>query len=358
MSQSQLAYQAKLLENVNDAILAYDTDLRITAWNRCAEEQYGWKAEEVMGAYTPEVVGSQMTEEERAAAMRTLAQTGRWQGEIRHTRRDGTSLIVEATSMALCDDTGRCYTYVTVNRDITRRKETEAQNTRLLEELSASREQLRALSRRLVVAHESERSYVADQLYNQAGQVLAALHMQLALLGKAGEGQLPATELPVMQATLSEAIRELHDLASQLRPVGLDRSTLARVLEAYVTAFGKGHGLAVRFEAGDAEALRAPTDVVTAIFRAVEEGLTNIARHADATEVALSMSQAAGILTVTLTDNGAGFDLPTASATGGLGLATIQERLKTVGGELTIESGGAGTCLRMQAPLDNEEHRT
>ncbi|MGE5602729.1 MAG: PAS domain-containing protein [Nitrososphaerales archaeon] len=351
--EAQLAYQAMLLENVNDAIFAYDSDLRITAWNKRAEEQYGWQAEEVLGAYAPDVVGSRMTQEQRAAAMHELSETGRWQGELDHARRDGTPIIVEATAMRLCDESGRVLGFVTVNRDITRRKKTE-------DELRASREQLRTLSRRLVAAQEAERRYVADQLYNQAGQVLAALQLQLSRLGREEGLRSPAALLPAMQAMVNEAMRELHDLALQLRPVGLDRSALAGVLSTYLKEFGKRHGLRVQFDAGGAEDLRLPADIATAVYRAVQEGLTNVAGHAQASEVSLSLDLDGDRLTIALADNGVGFaSARGAGASGspgtGLGLAGIRERLEAVGGQFAVESGAGGTTLYMQAPLSREE---
>jgi PAS domain S-box-containing protein len=355
--QMELGYQANLLANVNDAIIAYDADLRVTAWNQKAEEQYGWTAEEAIGANALHIVGTQMTGEERAVVSRSLRETGQWRGEIRHTRRDGTPLTVEATTMALRDEAGQVYGFVTVNRDITRRIEAEAQRARLLEQLEASRQQLQALSRRFVTMQESERSYVADQLYNQAGQILAALQMQLSRLGREGGRESAAEQLPAMQAMLQEAMGKLHDLAKELRPVGLDRSTLARVLGAYATDFGKAYGLAIQFRPGAAETLRVPADVGTAIFRCMQEGLTNVALHARASEVVLSLTVDGDDLVVTLADNGVGFaardtwDEDDPRLAKGLGLASMRERLEMVGGQLAILSGESGTTLTMQAPL-------
>ena len=113
-------------------------------------------------------------------------------------------------------------------------------HARLLEEVRQSREQLRSLSRRLVTMQEAERSYVADQLYNQAGQVLAALQLQLSLLRSEDEHAAAEGRLSTMQTMLDQAIHDLHDLASGLRPAGLDRSTLARVLRSHLVAFGIG----------------------------------------------------------------------------------------------------------------------
>jgi signal transduction histidine kinase len=293
-----------------------------------------------------------MSEEQRAAVLRELSAGRSWQGEVAHTRRDGTPILVEATAMPLYDESGRLSGFVTVNRDITERKKAE-------DEIRASREQLRALSRRLVTMQEAERSYVADQLFNQAGQVLAALQMQLARLGREGGRESPAEQLPRMQAMLQVAIGELHDLARELRPVGLDRSTLAHVLAAYLNEFGKAHGLAVELQAGggasaDAmETLRVPADVGTAVFRCAQEALTNVARHARASKVVLSLTAHGDNLVVTLADNGVGLGarVDAGERGPGLGLAGMRERLEAVGGDLTILSGKSGTTLTIQAPL-------
>jgi PAS domain S-box-containing protein len=347
-AQQQLAYQANLLANVNDVILAYDDGFRVTAWNARAEELYGWTAAEAIGSYAPAITGSRMADGERAAVRLQLVETGRWQGEVRHTRRDGTPIIVESTSMALRDKTGRVTGFVTVNRDVTARKEAEAENARLLEEVTANRAQLRALSRRLVELQEAERSYVADQLYNQAVQVLAAVQLQLARAGRA-DGEA-AQLLPTIRATLNEAIHELHDLASALRPVGLDRLPLAKVLASYLDDFGKSQGLATRFDFRGEDGLRLNSDAGTAIFRGVQEGLTNVARHALATEVTLSLSQDESWVKVTLTDDGVGFDSG-AGTSAGLGLAGIRERMTALGGEVCVRSGPGGTTLQLSAPL-------
>ena len=261
----QNAYQANLLENVNDAIVAYDADLRVTSWNRRAEEQYGWTAEEALGGYAPDLLGSRVTEAERASVFSTLAETGRWQGEVRHTRREGTPLVVENSSMALRDEAGRIGGYVVANRDITARKEAEAQNARLVEELRISREHLRGLSQRLVTTQEAERSYVADQLYNQAAQVLCAVQFQLARLDKAGDAL--DDQFPAINATLNEAIRALHDLASELRPAILGSRGL-RALESLLVEFGQDNGLAVQYDAGDTGLLRPPTGSNCRVYRA------------------------------------------------------------------------------------------
>jgi PAS domain S-box-containing protein len=346
-AQEHQAHYANLLAHLDDGVMAVDQELRFTAWNRASERMFGWSEAEVLGRSIPEVLPTQFLDSSPAEVMRQVAAEGHWRGEMIITAKDGRLIHVEGTAVQVRDADGRVIGQVGVNRDITRRKAIEAQNARLVAELSASREELAALSRRLVAMQEAERSYVADQLHNQAGQVLAALQLQLARLGRGDAGE----QLPAIQATLDAAMAELHTLATELRPFALDRSSLAGALRSYATEFGRAHGLAVRFDAGNAEFARPPADVATSLFRAVQEGLANVARHAQAREVALQMRLDGELLRITLTDDGVGFDPLAVALRGGLGLASIRERLKTVGGHLTVESGPAGSTLTFAAPI-------
>lgn len=351
--QQQLAYQANLLSRISDAVIATDLENRITSWNHAAEAMFGWPEAEVLGRPIADVMPTEFVGTSEREVYRLLGEEGHWRGELRITRRDGSKVDVEAVGVPVRDAKGRVVGLVGVDRDITRRKEAEAKAARLLAELSASREQLRALSRRLVAMQERERSYVADQLYNQAGQVLTALQLQLSRFEKAGDS--PAELLAQMHATLNEAIHELHDLAAQLRPAGLDRLTLANVLGGYLAEFSRVNGLPVEFRQRGTESLRVPDEIATALFRSVQEGLANVARHAQATQIAVALSRDASGLTLVLADDGAGFDAQAAASADGVGLASIRERMEAVGGEFDFTSDSRGTVLRLHAPLHRPE---
>ncbi len=123
--EERLAYQAHLLANVNDAILATDDRFIVTAWNRAAEEIHGWKAEEAIGRVVQEVAPSDFTDAQRAEALRTLAEDGSYRVEVGMYRKDGQKIYVEGTTVALRGEDGRITGYVSVNRDITERKRAE-----------------------------------------------------------------------------------------------------------------------------------------------------------------------------------------------------------------------------------------
>jgi PAS domain S-box-containing protein len=345
-AQERIAYQAKLLENVNDAVIAYDGELRITAWNRAAEEQYGWKADEVMGVFFPNVVGSQMIPEQRADIERSMAETGRWQGELRHTRRDGTPIVVEATSMALRDDTGRLFAQVTVNRDITERKRAE-------EELKASREQLQNLSRRLVELQEGERSYVANQLYNDEGQRLSALLIELGIMAKEADGNPTlAGRIAGIKERVEGILADMHSLAVNLRPASLDHLGLIPALCQYAEGLGRQYGLAIPVEAVGLRDVNLSPEAETTVYRIAQQALDNALRHSGASHIDIVATQHDGRLVLIVEDDGAGFDVDDAMRCGRLGILGMRERADMLGGCLTIESTpGRGTSVYIEIPF-------
>jgi PAS domain S-box-containing protein len=124
-AEEQLRYQAALLSNVNDAIVASDAEYRLTAWNSAAEALYGWKPEEVLGRNGLEIIQTVWPEMDAREMRQTIAATGRWRGEATQVRKDGKRFPVEVSSLVLRDSNGQATGYISVNRDITQRKQAE-----------------------------------------------------------------------------------------------------------------------------------------------------------------------------------------------------------------------------------------
>src|SRR5687768_4781455 len=123
--ETELRYHAYLLENVQDAIIATDEKFAVTSWNSAAENIYGWAAEEAMGKIVHNLLRSEFTDAERAEALRSLYETGRFHTEVLQHKRDGKPIWVEGLVMALRDSTGEVTGFVTVNRDVTEHKQAE-----------------------------------------------------------------------------------------------------------------------------------------------------------------------------------------------------------------------------------------
>lgn len=232
------------------------------------------------------------------------------------------------------------------------------QNARWFDELRASREQLRLLTKRVVSAQEEERQRVSRELHDEAGQALTALKMSLDLIW----AELPPA-LTMVSQSLEEAI-ELTDetmerirlLAHDLRPPALDTLGLNAALEGLCHEFSARTRLPTTYEGVDP--LLLPDAVAISLYRFVQEALTNVVKHANANQVQVVLRLDAGRLCLLVADDGQGFQMEeqAQSASGGIGLLGMSERLALLGGELHVESApGKGTRLIAYAPLPAEE---
>jgi len=181
--------------------------------------------------------------------------------------------------------------------------------------------------------------------------MLAALKMQLKLLEKQGDGSPSLASVTEMQTVLDRTLRDLLELATQLRPVGLDHPTGVGILRDYVIRFSRLHGLSAQVSGEEVDELQLAPQTITAVYRSLEEALSNVVRHARATEVSLTIACLGDFVCISLWDNGIGFDPTSTRQDRGVGLISIRERMQSVGGKVTVESGPGGTSLVILAPL-------
>ena len=125
--EAKLHYQAALLENINEAVIASDAQFRLTAWNKTAELIYGWKAEEVLGRYGMDIIQTEYPDGDKALVLKHIESNGYYRGEATQVRKDGPRFSVEISSIVLRDDHGQTSGYVSVNRDISERKLAESE---------------------------------------------------------------------------------------------------------------------------------------------------------------------------------------------------------------------------------------
>jgi signal transduction histidine kinase len=218
--------------------------------------------------------------------------------------------------------------------------------------LQASQERYRALSRRLLEQQEHERASLARELHDQLGQSLVAVSLNLSAI----KGELsPASSarVPESMRAIEKMIEQVQTLAFELRPSTLDEFGLAGALERLVARHGERTGVRASFTATPADA-RAPVEIETACFRIVQEALSNVAWHARAHHVEVTLTVQDAALEVTVRDDGVGFDAERLRT--GLGLVGMGERAELAGGRLDIESApGAGTTLRARFPLPSSK---
>lgn len=212
------------------------------------------------------------------------------------------------------------------------------------------------LSRQLLEAQERERRRIARELHDELGQILTAAKMTLVSATRTPEHDCPATEQVREGINLvAQAIDRVRTIALELRPSVLDDLGLVPALRWYLRQQAQRAGFRVTLNAPTQTARVAP-DVETACYRIVQEAVTNVIRHSGAVHVTLNIGFSDRALTVRVTDDGSGFDFPTAQARahagGSLGLLGMAERAALVGGSLSIDATpGGGTVVSIVVPL-------
>ena len=204
--------------------------------------------------------------------------------------------------------------------------------------------------RRVVAAQELERRRLARELHDETGQALTSILLGLRTVEDArGEEQLRAAVGGVRELVRS-TLQDVRQLAVELRPKALDDFGLVAALERLTEGFAEQTGIALAFESALPEK-RLPPEIETALYRIVQESLTNVVKHARASHVSISLGRKRGAVTVVVEDDGVGFD-PGRAREEGLGLIGMRERVALVGGKLTIESRpGAGTTFVAEVPV-------
>ncbi len=225
------------------------------------------------------------------------------------------------------------------------------ENAILFEQMQASTLRMQSLSRRLVEVQESERRHIARELHDEAGQALVSLRYGLRLLEREiKSGELVAGRVGELMQRTDAVIDGLHRLAADLRPASLDHLGLESALREYARSAGAKFGLTVRFKASGFGEERLPTVVETALYRVVQEAMTNVVRHAKATHVDVVLEHRGATVMAMVEDNGVGF-VPGAVQRSNehIGLLGLRERAEALGGTLTIESTpGAGTTILVE----------
>ncbi|HEX6802464.1 MAG TPA: ATP-binding protein [Terriglobales bacterium] len=239
-----------------------------------------------------------------------------------------------------------------------RREQAEEALRRAHDELESVVEQrteaLRRLSARLLRVQDEERRRIARELHDSLGQYLTAAKINLDIMARTAKNGSPY--LKESQQLIERAISDTRTLSHLLHPPLLDEAGFVSAAKWYVEGFGKRSGIATQLEISDRLERLAP-ELETALFRVLQEALTNVHRHSGSKSVQVSLSTEPSVITLSIQDHGKGIP-PEAlkrfrkSGTNvGVGLAGIRERIKELGGTLLIDSGPTGTLLRVEVPI-------
>lgn len=285
--------------------------------------------------------------------------------------RDGAPVACSVSALALRERSGETTGLLWLIRNISERKQVQQQVERMnaeldravterTQELQGANTQLRQLAHKIASVQEDERRRISHELHDESGQALTALKMNLEAMRDLVPDELPrlGKSMDEAIALTSETMIELRTLAHDLRPPSIDTVEIDSLLEGMCRDFRKRSLIAIRYFGDHAPPLE-PTVSIT-FYRLLQEALTNVARHANATQVRVAFQADAEVLKLTVEDNGDGFDYDATVAaqakSKGIGILGMEERLKTVGGRLEVHSApGKGTRLVGYVPLKEAE---
>ncbi|HEY1952182.1 MAG TPA: histidine kinase [Gemmatimonadaceae bacterium] len=276
---------------------------------------------------------------------REFFDAGHLHTETDERRLDGSPMHVEGDYMVIYDDVGRIAGHFGIQRDVTDRHQAS-------EEVRISREQLRALASRLQKVREEERTGIAREIHDELGQALTGLKLDIAWMKR----RLPRNhEMTEHCASIIERIDQtltsVRRIATELRPSVLDQLGLEAALEWQGQEFSTRTGIEVGIEISTSgETL--PDDLGSSAFRILQESLTNVARHSQATYVTIRLTQTLDLLVLEVTDNGIGAPTECLAGTASLGMIGMRERALACGGEFKISGHpDRGTTVQLRVPL-------
>ena len=321
-----------LLEAAPQAVLAHDRNGRIVLVNAAAEMLFGYKRQEMIG----QSVQMLFPQNFRQQHLKNV--------DLFALRKDGSEFPVAVGLSHFETRNGTIgVSFVT---DVTERRNNEAM-------LVQYHKELQALTGRLLHLQEAGNKELARELHDDLSQKLAALGMEVSTLLRPTRESAPALPQRVraLSAQINALADDVHALSRRLHPALLDELGLKVAIREECVGFSAQTGIPAEFNARGPLS-RIPEDVSLCLYRVAQESLRNIAKHSRATNVGMRLSSRKGSLTLRIEDTGDGFDLTGVKSKGGLGLISMEERVRLVGGTFHIQSKpGAGTTVEVIVPL-------
>jgi PAS domain S-box-containing protein len=371
---------AAIVSSSDDAIVSKNLDGIITSWNNGAERIFGYTSEEAVGQHITLIIPADRRDEEAdiLASLRRGERIDHF--ETLRLRKDGSLIELSITISPVKDIHGRIVGASKVARDISRAKQIERAlreseehlrslsdglevqvNTRTQElelrnaEISQQAERLRELSIRLLKTQDDERRHIARELHDSAGQIITTLGINVARLNRyAGTNPALFEALGETQSLVQQLSREIRTASYLLHPPLLDESGLSEAIGWYVQGLMDRSDLTIELDIHN-DFGRLPQDLELAVFRIVQEALTNIHRHSGSKTARIRLSCDGDSVLLEVEDHGKGISPEKLAAIKaqrtGVGIAGMRERVRRCKGEMDIQSNHAGVKISVTLPV-------
>jgi PAS domain S-box-containing protein len=375
---------AAIVGSSDDAIISKRLDGTISSWNKAAERMFGYAAEEAVGQNITLIIPPDRRDEETRILQRLRRGERIDHFETLRMRKDGVLLDISLTISPVKDGSGKIIGASKVARDVTERKRADERlrkneeqlrtlaedlekqvhiRTQELEERNAEvlqqSEQLRELSNRLLQTQDDERRHIARELHDSAGQIIAALSMNLAALDQNVTNSQPLGKaLEDSRNLVRQLNQEIRTTSYLLHPPLLDESGLSGAIHWYIEGLMERSGLSIDLQIPE-DFGRLSSEMELALFRIVQECLTNIHRHSGSEAAVVRLSRTAGGVKLEVQDEGKG--IPAEKLRGiqaqrsGVGITGMRERVRHFGGAMDIQSNIAGTKISIMLPVPGLE---
>jgi PAS domain S-box-containing protein len=335
-----------LMKHANDCIMMLDSNTCILEVSDGCVDTYGYTREELLGMRAIDLSAAQAREEASDFTQR-LAQHSSLSYQTWHCRKDGSSFPIEVGA-AMIDEGDERFIQVII-RDISERVR---ERSKMELELAAYAKRLELASQRVLAVQEEAKRRFSGELHDRTSPNLAAIRLNLAIIARLSRTQSKerAERLEDTRALIDDTEASVREICTELRPPVLDYAGLAAALEGYARQFANRTGITVEVDCANGGKRLAPA-LESLLFRIYQEALTNCVKHARARSIAVALSSGAHPITLTIADDGDGFDLQMLEMDGqasGLGLLNMREMIEFSGGRFAIESRpGQGTRIEV-----------
>lgn len=366
---------AAIVDSSDDAIISKNLSGIITSWNKGAQRLFGWTEQDAVGQSITLLIPPELRDEEKQILKRLQAGEHIDHFETVRQTKTGDRVTVSLTISPVRDFTGRIIGASKIARDITERKLTETKLKNAQEELEervrqrtaelvAKNEELvkqadvvRDLSARLLQLQDEERRRIARELHDSTGQLLAAISMNISKVSREKEKLSPAAAKCVEEnaSLVDQALTEIRTMSHLLHPPLLDEVGLQSAIKWYAEGFAQRSKIDVELDLPSGLD-RLSSDLEIAIFRVVQECLTNIHRHSGSSKATIRLAESKDCLRLEISDQGKGISAENQRALNssgalGVGFRGMRERLRQLGGSIQVQSDSKGTTVFVTLPI-------